>query len=338
MSTLLLLAAAPATAATSQAERARADAAYARGIELYESGLYADAAAQFEEAYTVVGDKLLLWNVGRSWERAGELDKARTAYEELLAHPRADAKMRAKVADALVRVGATMAARKAARTYEQKAAQLAKEIAAAEREKNTVLVQRLQAQLESERAAREAEAKRADEARKADDARKTAAARKAEQARQAEKARKAQEVRRAEEARRAIEDPTPSRLDLAASHEVETTPPSPWGWASLSVGLALVGVGAGLCVHAELQREEVRDHISNSSFATGISRARAVRLEDAANTNGAVGIAGAVLGGALTITGIVVLAVTGGDPVEHAWRFGVQPGIDGASVSATASF
>jgi len=80
-------------------------------VKAYESGDFPAAAVAFRQAYELVTNYKLLWNIGRAWEKAGELEKARDRYRELLSLDSADAELRQKAGDALVRVGKALGLR-----------------------------------------------------------------------------------------------------------------------------------------------------------------------------------------------------------------------------------
>lgn len=110
LSCLSLLLATPAAAQqVDEAARVRADAAYARGAEHYRAGEFAEAAAAFEEALAAVDDPALLWNIGMSLEKAGDLERARDVYTRFLAAKGGDPALRSKAGEALVRVGSKLA-------------------------------------------------------------------------------------------------------------------------------------------------------------------------------------------------------------------------------------
>lgn len=58
---------------------------YMQGAAAYGEGRYADAAALFEQAYTLGAEPVLLYNLGLAYERAGEVARAIDAYERFLA-------------------------------------------------------------------------------------------------------------------------------------------------------------------------------------------------------------------------------------------------------------
>lgn len=111
----------PARAADGQVEGADpARVAYNRAMEAYQAERFREAAEGFEDAYALRPEATLLWNIGRAWEQAEELEKARDRYTKFLAHEDVDAELRLKVADALVRVGAKLQAQTDARADAQR--------------------------------------------------------------------------------------------------------------------------------------------------------------------------------------------------------------------------
>jgi tetratricopeptide (TPR) repeat protein len=73
-----------AQAAVAQGDEAEGRKRYKRGQELYSQGRYLDAAKEFEAGYQVAPRPLFLLNIGHAYRRAGELSRAKTAYETLL--------------------------------------------------------------------------------------------------------------------------------------------------------------------------------------------------------------------------------------------------------------
>ena len=74
----------PQALAASDPNAQRAREATNRGTAAYNLGAYEEAAGHYEEAYRLVQDPALLFNVGQSWRRAGRPDKALTAYRSYL--------------------------------------------------------------------------------------------------------------------------------------------------------------------------------------------------------------------------------------------------------------
>lgn len=75
----------------------RVEALYAEGVALFRAGAYSEALARFETAYGVLPVPNLLYNIGRSFEALGELDKALASYRRCMDHPDSsgEAKLRA---------------------------------------------------------------------------------------------------------------------------------------------------------------------------------------------------------------------------------------------------
>jgi tetratricopeptide (TPR) repeat protein len=109
-----------------------ARAAYDRAMEAYQAERFRQAAEGFEDAYALEPQAPLLWNIGRAWEQAGEMEKARDSYTKFLAHEDVDSELRIKVADALVRVGASLQSQSDARAEEQRIAEARAALARAE--------------------------------------------------------------------------------------------------------------------------------------------------------------------------------------------------------------
>lgn len=152
---LLAGAAAPAAAARepTERERAEADAAYDRGVDLFEKGAFGEAAVEFTRAYHLVPEAAFLWNIASAWEKAGNLELAEERYKAFLSHAEVDKELRDRAADSLVRIGIQLKARDA----EAEAAKRAEaEAARAEAEKARAEAER--ARDEAERAAMEAAA------------------------------------------------------------------------------------------------------------------------------------------------------------------------------------
>jgi tetratricopeptide (TPR) repeat protein len=55
-----------------------------KGTAAYNLGSYEEAARQYEAAYRLVQDPILLFNLGQSWRLGGQPDKALTAYRAYL--------------------------------------------------------------------------------------------------------------------------------------------------------------------------------------------------------------------------------------------------------------
>jgi len=68
-----------------------------RGTAAYNLGAYEEAAKNYEQAYRLVQDPILLFNVGQSWRLAGKPDKALIAYKAYLRTGPQDAPNREQV-------------------------------------------------------------------------------------------------------------------------------------------------------------------------------------------------------------------------------------------------
>src|ERR1051326_5328920 len=58
---------------------------FASGKELFEKGAFLRAATEFEAAYEITKDPVVLFNIGEAYEKAGKLDESIRAYEGYLA-------------------------------------------------------------------------------------------------------------------------------------------------------------------------------------------------------------------------------------------------------------
>jgi tetratricopeptide (TPR) repeat protein len=81
--------------ATPKEEAARAETS--RGAAAYNLGHYDEAAQHYEEAYRLIQDPTLLFNIGQSYRLAGKTDKAIVAYRSYLRTAPDDAPARAQV-------------------------------------------------------------------------------------------------------------------------------------------------------------------------------------------------------------------------------------------------
>ena len=91
----LLLAAAGLSSSARADERAEARRHFEAGMELIAQSNFAEGVAELEEAYAILPHPAVLYNIGRAWRDAGELDKALDAFERYLA---SDPEDRAEVA------------------------------------------------------------------------------------------------------------------------------------------------------------------------------------------------------------------------------------------------
>lgn len=132
---------APATAwAAKKKGGATAGEWYAKGSGHMQAKEYIKAAAAFQAAFDLDPDPVLLWNIARAFEEAGENEKAKLKFQEFTAHPKAPAELRER-------------ALKHLRAVEDKIkAKQAEERAERERKRKE-----LEAKLEAERKAKEKE-------------------------------------------------------------------------------------------------------------------------------------------------------------------------------------
>ena len=79
---LLVLAARPATAQSSDQDTAREH--YKKGLAAYNLGQYSEAAAEFEAAYRSFLDPALLFNIAQAHRMNGDLEKALNGYRAFL--------------------------------------------------------------------------------------------------------------------------------------------------------------------------------------------------------------------------------------------------------------
>lgn len=95
---MALLAASVAAAKTSDdSDRETARVAAKRASAAYNLGQFEEAAALYEEAYRLVPDPILLYNLGQSYRQASKLDKALITYRSYLRTAPEDAPNRVKV-------------------------------------------------------------------------------------------------------------------------------------------------------------------------------------------------------------------------------------------------
>lgn len=70
--------------AFAQGDEAEGRRHWKRGQDYYSQGKFPEAAREFEAGYAAAPKPLFLLNIGHSYRRAGELTKAKSAYETLL--------------------------------------------------------------------------------------------------------------------------------------------------------------------------------------------------------------------------------------------------------------
>src|SRR5262249_13460853 len=73
-----------ATALAQQPDYDAAKRHFLNGKDLFEKHEYARAATEFEAAYEITKDPVVLFNVGEAYEKAGKPDEAIRAYEGYL--------------------------------------------------------------------------------------------------------------------------------------------------------------------------------------------------------------------------------------------------------------
>src|SRR5712675_592441 len=84
---ILLFASSPAVAqnpAVLKAAKDQVRALYERGTAEYRLGYFDKAAALYEEAYRVLPDPALLYNIGQAYRKAGQSDKALVGYRSFV--------------------------------------------------------------------------------------------------------------------------------------------------------------------------------------------------------------------------------------------------------------
>ncbi|MEQ9319419.1 MAG: TonB-dependent receptor [Polyangiaceae bacterium] len=101
----LLLAAAGLSSSARADERAEARRHFEAGMELIAQSNFAEGVAELEEAYAILPHPAVLYNIGRAWRDAGELDKALDAFERYLASdPEDRAEVEAAIANLKKRI------------------------------------------------------------------------------------------------------------------------------------------------------------------------------------------------------------------------------------------
>jgi tetratricopeptide (TPR) repeat protein len=102
---LVTLVAAPSVASAQTPNVNAARDHFRKGTAAFKEGRHAEAAQEFEAAYRIVGDPVLLFNIGQAYEKAGQISRAIVNYEAYV--------QRAKTADDLAEVQAKVAQLKA---------------------------------------------------------------------------------------------------------------------------------------------------------------------------------------------------------------------------------
>ena len=98
---LVLLVASPA-AADESPQPSEFDSLVAKGGELFQAGKYAEARAAWEKAYAIDPNPRLLFNIGSTYRREGDLDQALRHYRRYLELAPADAPYRAMAEEAIL--------------------------------------------------------------------------------------------------------------------------------------------------------------------------------------------------------------------------------------------
>ncbi len=295
---LALLWAGPAPA-REPSDAQRAEEWYQVAMAHMKGERYLKAAKAFERAHELDADPVLLWNIGRAYEKAGELDKAKSFYTEFLKSEGIPGELRVKANKRIVEISVAL-----------EKARLEREQAVREAKLKAEMEAKLQA--ERERAAREraaAEARAQAELAKEMAARRQAKREAAQEARRKAEAERAQAEAKRKAAAQAAEAARLRALTEHESHALTTT-----GWILLGAGVALAGAGGGLLGHAASLRGDVRDAKASGEPATGMTRVQALANQDDADLQGTLGVVGLAVGGAALTTGVVLLLVGDGAP------------------------
>lgn len=91
------------------ATKGEASVRYEEGRSAYKAGAFKKAGLAFDAAHAFFKDSNLLWNAGRAWERAKELELAQARYAAFLKESKLDEPARSEAEDALARVEAQLA-------------------------------------------------------------------------------------------------------------------------------------------------------------------------------------------------------------------------------------
>lgn len=321
---LCLVVVAPASAAPppSPGDRANAQALNNKAIDLYQAGRFEEAAVNFERAYLLAGDPDVLWNLARSLQRNGQLEKAKGYFEELvLKFPGFDPTRREKAYGHIKTIEAALAKRAfeaETRAWKKRG----EELTAAGKH-----VEAAELYLECYRN------------RPAQPEWLYLAGREYEAGGELKEARRRyvvlEALPNAKRSQRMLARERIAAIDERLARGVEDGPkggpklpevapddgPSGLriaGWATLGAGLVAAGVGTYFYIQAEVDRDAVRDVVSaargtSSAVSTDeMTLMEARTLEDDADGAATVGAALLVAGGAMVVGGLVMAIVGGG--------------------------
>jgi tetratricopeptide (TPR) repeat protein len=113
---------------------------------------------------------------------------------------------------------------------------------------------------------------------------------------------------------------TPQPVSTLSSSSTSNATMRTWGWVSIGVGAAFAAGGATLMALGFADKAEVEDARANAEGAVvGVTRAQALDLSDSAELKSGVGIGLLAAGGAGLITGIVLLVV--GDEADPVYTW-----------------
>lgn len=113
------------------------------------------------------------------------------------------------------------------------------------------------------------------------------------------------------------------------------------GWSLLGSGVALAAGGTAAYVLGEQDHDAVRGADGQSGGAVGMTRARALALEESGNQKRIAGYALWGVGGAAAVTGTVLLlldATSSGPSRDHASAFGIVPTAGGGLLAVEGRF
>lgn len=279
---------------------------YATGMAHMKAKRFAKAANAFEEAYKLDENPILLWNMGRAYEEAGELETAKARYETLVKQEGLPEKLLKR---ATGKVGAIKLKLEEAKEKEE----LAKREAELAKQMEEKLTRELEKKQESER---ERERERLKEELRKEFAAELEKQRKLYEAALA-KARAEAKAAGAEEAEK---DKSMALIGPAKKTDEPkpATPMNDAGIATLVVGAVLAGAGIGLAANASSLRSEVEDAKSDAAAHGGVTstmtRQDALANQSDADLQATLGYVGIALGAASLVTGIVLLAVGDDEP------------------------